>query len=234
MKIIDYYLIETCCSTQIDTSVTQLIKEGFQPFGGVCVTQDANGDRNHFQAMVKYEQFKLSPGKFAPIDEQESHSFLNEVIQENEQLVEKNKNLTGCCESFKNQAQLAFEENEQLKLRLKMYNNAPQYLERLIHDSEINQFLNAEVGRLKEQIARLKNEIEVQERVCREEELEKDELLSILVKVVSYHCLDGNGRTYFAYNENTLLSALEGSKNQECNEIIKQMREIYRENNNTN
>jgi len=67
--------------------------------------------------------------------------------------------------------------------------------------------------------------------MCREEELEKNELLSILVGLVSYQSIEREGRSYFAYR-GMLLDSLDNSKNEECNDIVKQIRKFYRENNN--
>lgn len=84
MKIVDYKMFN-----MTEKNPKELIAQGWQPFGSPYIDEEGYD----CQAMVKYEQFKLSPGKFAPIDEQESHSFLNEVIQENAKLQEENEQL---------------------------------------------------------------------------------------------------------------------------------------------
>ena len=53
MKIIAYKLVKFQIATELEDTVNVLIKEGWQPLGGVSI---ANEIMDHCQAMVKYEK----------------------------------------------------------------------------------------------------------------------------------------------------------------------------------
>lgn len=39
--------------TELERKVNELMKEGYTPLGGICVTEDPDEGRNFWQAMVK-------------------------------------------------------------------------------------------------------------------------------------------------------------------------------------
>lgn len=53
-KIIEYHIVENSNTFQLSKIVNKLIKNGWQPYGGVSFTGQPEG--HYIQAMVKYEE----------------------------------------------------------------------------------------------------------------------------------------------------------------------------------
>lgn len=55
MKITDYIIVQEVYDAQMERSVNDHIKDGWQPLGGISVIENEDGDKVYYQAMVKRE-----------------------------------------------------------------------------------------------------------------------------------------------------------------------------------
>ena len=56
-EIIDYYTVNTASPHELQNRINILIKEGYQPFGGMSMTHNTKTGTTYFrQALVKYKQ----------------------------------------------------------------------------------------------------------------------------------------------------------------------------------
>lgn len=61
-KIVDYRIVTQLFADDVDDEVHELMKDGWQPQGGVAVMVTLKGNTRFYQAMVKYEDNKPLTG----------------------------------------------------------------------------------------------------------------------------------------------------------------------------